>query len=113
MENNLPEYTRYSYLHGLRTHSVFFYREALTGYLQLKDLDNAKKTINKLLALDPKDPESLYLSSVYYIRTQDFKKALELLNEALKHSKDNDTITDKIKKLLKNVENITGNIKIK
>jgi len=82
LENNLVEYTRYSYLYGLRTHSRFTYQEALTGFLTLGDLNGAKKTIDKLLALDENDPKTLYLSSSYYIKKNDYNQALELLNKA-------------------------------
>jgi Tfp pilus assembly protein PilF len=82
LENNLAEYTRYSYLYGLRTHSKFTYQEALTGFLTLGDLNGAKKTIDKLLALDENDPKTLYLSSSYYIKKNNYTQALELLNKA-------------------------------
>ena len=81
-EGNPDEYAKYAYLYGLRTHSKFFYNEALAGYLILGDLKNAKKTIDKLLILDPSDPNTLYLSSNYYIKQNDYKKALEQLNKA-------------------------------
>lgn len=82
LENNLPEYTKHSYLYGLRTHSKFTYLEALTGFLTLGDLINAKKTMDKLLNIDPNDPKTLYLSSSYYIKKGLYEKALTLLNKA-------------------------------
>lgn len=82
LENNLPEYTKHSYLYGLRTHSKFTYHEALTGFLTLGDLINAKKTIDKLLNIDPNDPKTLYLSSSYYIKKGLYEEALTLLNKA-------------------------------
>lgn len=82
MENDLAKYTKYSYLYGLRTHSQFAYREALTGYLTLQDLENAKKTIDKLLAIDKNSPGTLYLASGYYIKKNDYIEALKLLNKA-------------------------------
>ncbi|OGI10041.1 MAG: hypothetical protein A3I68_02610 [Candidatus Melainabacteria bacterium RIFCSPLOWO2_02_FULL_35_15] len=82
LENNLAEYARHSYLYGLRAHSKFTYHEALTGFLTLGDLTNAKKTTDKLLKLDPNDPKTLYLSGSYYIKKQDYNQALALLNQA-------------------------------
>ena len=82
LENNLAEYARYSYLYGLRAHSKFTYQEALTGFLMLEDLINAKKAIDKLLRLDPNDPKTLYLSSSYYIKKRSYNEALALLNRA-------------------------------
>ncbi len=82
LENNLQEYARYSYLYGLRAHSKFTYLEALTGFLTLGDLSNAKKTIDKLMKLNSHDPKTLYLSSSYYIKKKDYNQALALLNQA-------------------------------
>lgn len=81
-ENNLPEYAKYSYLYGLRTHSKFAYSEALTSYLLLNNLNQAKKTIDKLLFIDPLDPQTLYISSNYYIKKKDYEKAISLLEKA-------------------------------
>ena len=82
LENNLAEYAKYSYLYGLRTHSKFAYYEALTGFLTLGDLTSSKKTIDKLLQLYSDDPKTLYLSSSYYIKKNDYDTALALLNRA-------------------------------
>ena len=82
-ENNLEEYSRYAYLYGLRAHSAFTYREALTGFLTLGTLDKAKQAVEKLLRLDPSNPRTLYLVSSYYIKIQNYDLAITLLNQAL------------------------------
>ncbi len=91
LENNLPEYAKHSYLYGLRTHSKFTYLEALTGFLTLGELDNAKKTIDKLLKLDPNDPDALYLASNYYIKKGDYDSALAFLKQAYSEIKKEDS----------------------
>ncbi len=90
-ENNLPEYAKHAYLYGLRAHSKFTYHEALTGYLALEDLGNAKRTIDKLLEIDLKDPRTLYLASSYYIKKQNYAQAISLLNQAYLNIKENST----------------------
>lgn len=81
-ENNLAKYSEYAYLYGLRTHSQFIYREALAGFLALQELDKAKKTIDKLLAQDKNNLQTLYLASSYYIKKANYNEALKLLNKA-------------------------------
>ena len=45
----------------------------------LEDFKNARKVTNKLIKLDPKNPESLYMISKYYYEIHDYKKALSVL----------------------------------
>lgn len=52
LANNLPDYARHSYLYGLRTHSGFFYREALTGFLMLGQKSEANKISEKLKGIN-------------------------------------------------------------
>lgn len=82
LENNLSNYSKLANLYGLRTHSTFMYREALTGFLTLNNLKESKKIINKLLKTDSSDPITLYLSGNYFIKKQEYKQALTLLKEA-------------------------------
>jgi len=111
-ENNLAEYARHAYLYGLRAHSEFTYQEALSGFLTLNNLDMAKQTINKLIALDDDDPMTLYLTASYYVKTQDYKSAINILNKAYEKVKD---VPDK-SKLMSDITNalaklysVTGN----
>ena len=114
LENNLAEYAKYSYLYGLRTHSKFTYHEALTGFLTLGELTNAKKTIDKLFKLDPNDPKTLYLSSSYYIKKQDYNQALALLNQAysvIKKGSSNEQLAFNITNTIANLHLALGNTK--
>ncbi len=108
-QNNLEEYSKYAYLYGLRAHSAFTYKEALTGFLTLNQLDKAKKTVDKLLSLDPKDPKTLYLASSYYIKIQKYDLATTLLNQALLYKSDEQLLFD-INNLLANLHLAQGNI---
>lgn len=88
---NLKEYARHSYLYGLRAHSKFTYLEALTAYLTLGDLKNTKKSLEKLLKIDPKDPKILYFSGSYHIKMNNYEKAISELEKAYSlrnHDKD-------------------------
>ena len=114
LENNLQEYTRYSYLYGLRAHSKFTYQEALTGFLTLGDLVSAKKTIDKLLKLAPNDPKALYLSSSYYIKKKYYDEALGLLNQAyllIKKENTEDQLAFDITNTIANLYLALGNTK--
>ncbi|MBI2995374.1 MAG: hypothetical protein HYY52_01525 [Candidatus Melainabacteria bacterium] len=88
-ENNLPDYAKHSYLYALRTHNKFHYHEALVGFLTLNQLNIAKKIIKKLMLLDQNDPRTFYLSSSYYIKTNELDKALQELNQAYTLIKNN------------------------
>ncbi|MBI3308329.1 MAG: hypothetical protein HYZ79_03050, partial [Candidatus Melainabacteria bacterium] len=90
---NFEEYVHHAYLYGLRAHSKFTYLEALTGYLKLNMREKAKLTIDKLLRLDPTDPKIFYMASNFYIKEQDYERAVALLQEGkmnLKEEEDND-----------------------
>ena len=93
---NLKEYARHSYLYGLRAHSKFTYLEALTVYLMLEDLNNAKKTMEKLLKIDPADPKVYYLSGSYYIKINDYKKAISQLEQGYSFKTNDDDLSFKI-----------------
>lgn len=82
LENNLDKYSRLAYLYGLRTHSAFMYREALSGYLTLNNLKESKNITNKLLLIDNYDPMTLYLAANYFIKKQDYQQAINHLKHA-------------------------------
>ena len=75
---------RFAYLHGLRTQSKLAYQIALSNYLDVGDLRDAKKTIAKLQKLKANDPETLYFTSKYYHQIKDKEKALYYMIEAFK-----------------------------
>ena len=64
-QKNLLLKTKFAYLLGLRTQLKPAYQEAMYGFLDLGQLKGAKKTLNKLLKIDPHDPETLYLLNRY------------------------------------------------
>ncbi|MBI3591358.1 MAG: hypothetical protein HY094_08300 [Candidatus Melainabacteria bacterium] len=78
-ENNSSQIAKYGYLYGLRTHSKSAYLQALVTYLNLRQLNSAKKTISKLLQIAPNDPEALYFISKYYFEIKNYQKALSFL----------------------------------
>ena len=77
----------YAYLHGLRTRSKTTYQIALSNFLISGNVRGAQKTINKLVTLDPTDPETLYFVSKYYYQLKDYQKALSFLTEAYNQTK--------------------------
>lgn len=81
-EDNKGETAKFAYLYGLRTQTKVTYQHALATFLNSEELRLAKRTIDKLLRLDPKDPETLYFASEYYYKTKDYKKALFYLTNA-------------------------------
>ncbi|MBI2995375.1 MAG: hypothetical protein HYY52_01530 [Candidatus Melainabacteria bacterium] len=89
---NSPSLTaKYAYLYGLRAQSKLAYNQALSIFLDLGDLSNAKKTVNKLLKIDSQDPQTLYLVSNYYYKVNDLQKALEFLLRAYNTISSSDT----------------------
>lgn len=86
-EKDLLQYGKYSYLYGLRTGSKLAYQEALTVSLTINDLIQSRKIINKLLIIDKDDAATLYLTSSYFIKTKEYEKATEYLNQAYKNIK--------------------------
>lgn len=89
---NSPNLTaKYAYLYGLRAQSKLAYNQALSIFLNLGDLNNAKKTVNKLLKIDLQDPQTLYLASNYYYKVNDPQKALEFLLKAYNTISSSDT----------------------
>ncbi len=82
---------RFTYLHGLRTHSKLAYQIALSNYLTSGDMRDSKKCVEKLLKLNSNDPETLYFISKYYYQINDRQKALSYLIEAFKQTQDPNT----------------------
>jgi tetratricopeptide (TPR) repeat protein len=64
-QKNLVLKTKFAYLLGLRTRLKPAYQEAMYGFLDLGQLKEAKKTITKLMKIDPNDSETLYLLNRY------------------------------------------------
>lgn len=89
-ENNMQEYAKYSYLCGLRTHSPFYYREALASYLMLKEVSSAKNSAEKLLLIDSDSAITLYLVGSYFIAKNDHK-AFSYLKKAYSITKEDKT----------------------
>lgn len=72
----------FAYLYGLRVQSKWGYLEAFSRYLDLENYEKVEKTKGKLIALNPRDPESLYYISKYYYKIKNFNAALDLLQNA-------------------------------
>ncbi len=79
--------SHYAYLHALRTGSKTTYQIALSNFLISGNLRGAQKTVNKLINLDPTDPETLYFVSKYYYQLKNYEKALSFLTEAYNQTK--------------------------
>ena len=92
-ENNPILAAKYAHLFGLRTHSKAAYQHALSMYLNIGQLKEAGNITNKLLKIDPKDPETLYFVSEYYYKVKDFQKALFYLIDAYSLSKNTEIDT--------------------
>ena len=111
-ENNLEDYAKYAYLLGFRTHSIFFLHEALVAYLTLSKTDEAKNAIDRLLVLDKKNPKTLYFTGSYFIRKNDYQKAIEYLKEAnaALDEREDEALSFNIKNALANLNIVTGNL---
>ncbi|OGI18793.1 MAG: hypothetical protein A3B68_06060 [Candidatus Melainabacteria bacterium RIFCSPHIGHO2_02_FULL_34_12] len=90
-ENDAINTAKYAYLYGLRTHSKAAYWQALSLNLDFNNFKEAKNIIDKLLKIDPNDPESLFFISKYYYKIKEYQKALDLLIKAYSISKEINT----------------------
>lgn len=81
-EKSLPYGALYAYLYGLRTQNKLAYEQALTTYLELEQVKNARRTADKLMKIASGDPQTLYLVSKYYYQVKEYKKAVDLLTNA-------------------------------
>ena len=82
LKNDLLETARFSYLLGLRIHSVEAYQKALKIYLSLNKIKEAENTTHKLLSLDNSNPLSLLLYSRLLDLTGKREKILSILTQA-------------------------------
>ena len=69
LKKDLTNLAKYEYLLGLRTHSQEAYQKSLQIYLLLNRLNEAKKTLDKLLSFDKNNPATLLLANKYYSLT--------------------------------------------
>jgi len=86
-EKKEAELARYSYLYGLRTGSKHSYIQSFASYLNINDLRNAKRAMDKMLVIDAFDPEGLYFVSKYYYQINDTQKALEYMVQSYENTK--------------------------
>ena len=112
-KNDLENQAKFAYLLGLRDHSIESYQHAAQIYLDLNQLPNAKKTLDKLIQLNPNSPLTLLQMSRYMDLAGNRKNILEVLNKAYllnKLSQTNKTfITKSILVSLINVNYRLGN----
>lgn len=78
---------KYAYFYGLRMNSEAAYQKALFMYLNLGNLKEAKKAVDKLLLIKSNNPASLYFVSKYYYKIKEYQKAVSSLVTALEISK--------------------------
>ncbi|MBI1858125.1 MAG: hypothetical protein HYR97_03315 [Candidatus Melainabacteria bacterium] len=86
-EKKEAELAKYSYLYGLRTGSKHSYIQSFASYLNINDLRNAKRAMDKMLVIDAFDPEGLYFVSKYYYQINDTQKALEYMVQSHENTK--------------------------
>ena len=106
-KNDPANEAKFSYLLGLREHSMESYQHAAQIYLDLNKSVRAKKALNKLLQLNPNNPLTLLQLSRYMDLTGDRTRILHTLNKAYllnKASQINDPYTTKA--ILENLVNI-------
>lgn len=82
---------KYAYLYGLRMNSEAAYQKALFMYLNLGNLKEAKRAVDKLTLISKNNPASLYFISKYYYKVKDYQKAVSSLVNALEISKKSNT----------------------
>lgn len=81
-KNDPINVAKFAYLLGLRDHSIESYQHAEQIYLDLNMLKDAKKTIDKLLLLNPNNSLTLLQLSRYLDLSGQRKDILEILNKA-------------------------------
>ena len=87
-ENKNNYYTaKYAYFYGLLTQSPIAYKQALQSYLEIGDLTNSKKVVEKLNKIASDDAETLYYISKFYYKINDRQSALISLKAAFLLSK--------------------------
>ena len=105
---------KYAYLLGLREHSVESYQHAAQIYLDINKLQDAKKTLDKLIQLNPNNPFTLLQLSKYLDLSGNGKDILEILNKAYLLNKASNTneqyVTKAIVESLINVNFKLGNV---
>ena len=107
---------KFSYLLGLRDHSIESYQHAAQIYLDSNKPASAKKTLYKLIQLNPNNPLTLLQLSRYMDLIGDRARILYTLNRAYllnKSSRTNDSYTTKA--ILENLVNLNyrfGNLEI-
>lgn len=113
-KNDPRNVAKFAYLLGLRDHSIESYQHAEQIYLDLNMLKNAKKTIDKLLSLNPNNPLTLLQLSRYLDLSGQRKDILEILNKAYYINKSSDNTEAYVSKAiltsLINVNYQLGNI---
>ena len=110
-KNDLLNKARFSYLFGLRMHSVESYQNAALIYLDLNQLILAHKTLKKLARLSSHDPRTLLLTSRYLDLTGNRSTILNILNSAYLISKSQGKKQDVTvyKNIILSIINITAN----
>lgn len=88
---NPPSTAHLLYLLGLRTQSEIAYRQALSLYTDLGQIRDARRVAYKLERFFPKNPDTLYILSDHYYKTNDQKKALLTLIDAYSLVKTNNS----------------------
>ena len=105
---DLKEYSRHAYLYGLRAHSKFAYQEALTGFLLTKNLKDAKKSLDKLINMDNKDPKTHYLAGGYFLQTGNYLSSKKEFEHALLLAKDSHIDKELLQKINNSVNFLNG-----
>ena len=77
----------YAFKHGILSKSNIAFKQALSNYLAVSDLKNAKKVVSKLSKTATNDPEALYYISKYYFKINKQEDALYSLKTAYVSSK--------------------------
>ncbi len=112
--NDLENQAKFAYLLGLREHSVESYQHSAQIQLDSNKLKDAKKTLDKLIQLNPNNTFTLFQLSRYLDLSGDRKDLLNILNKAYllnKTSEPNEPyVTKGILESLININFKLGNI---
>src|SRR3989338_4537303 len=87
LKNEPENQAKFTYLLGLRTHSLASYQKAAQLYLSINKTDKAKPILNKLLSVDKHDPVTYLLLSKYHNLRKNYNESLSALNQAYFASK--------------------------
>lgn len=88
INNKINDCAKYEYTYGLLTQSEEAYQKSVELYLKQNDLKSTKRILNKLFAINYKDPITNYLQALFYVKENDNIKATYFFERAYSFGKE-------------------------